>query len=250
MICGTINPDADHFSRVGGNVCPRFGTPDDENALFGVDVAEGEERPEDEEDEEDEEDPEEEDEDETAIQRVRAIEEEEAEALHQQWEMYIHRRKIVLAPLSPYHALIDPHPASVREQTAIMEEDRETIQSIANRGQEMVEDFLENILTRDHLSAEAKTALATRLEDTASMLAVNLDLYVHLDRIRGAYTEYSERHEATMDFITTVSRVTSSTSGRRCIASLCYIRSWHRTGWQQRHRRTKTRVQQDDEEFA
>ena len=183
--CGKEDPEYDHFAR--GKPCPKFGAPGAANALYAEDVfvfggEEGE-----------------------------IDEEQERHRELFRWAMRIQEELLVLRIRRPDGVMVDimpdpfepgamldahqnvlqaiaGHPSIVNLQTEIMNDHRQIMQSLAGRGQDIQRHMEEDGLI------QGRPKFGESLEDAAAKLAINVDLYVHYDRIRAAHTEYSARH--------------------------------------------------------
>ena len=136
------------------------------------------------------------------------------------WAVQVHEQQIVLRsrhpdgtvehivpdlfPFGP-EAVIDAHrnmvqaivahPNIVGLQTEILNEHRQVTQWLAGNSQNMQRRMEDVGLLRD------RPGFGEMLGDVASKLAINVDLYIHFDRIRAAHAEYSARHADIMNFI-------------------------------------------------
>jgi hypothetical protein len=111
---------------------------------------------------------------------------------------------IVADPFGP-GAILDAHrnilqtlaaqPNVVVLQTEIMNDHRQIMLSLAGNGQDVQRTMEDDGLLQN------RPRFGEMLEDVASKLAINVDLYVHYDRIRASHAEYSARHADIMYFI-------------------------------------------------
>ena len=111
------------------------------------------------------------------------------------WNFRIEMEIEMLTTLLPNSVGPATHPAIPAAQREITNDHRSMMQSIANNGVGVQEDMRQEGLL------ERNPDLGERLQDAASKLAINVDLYTWFVRIREAHADYSRRHEDIMNFI-------------------------------------------------
>lgn len=213
-VCGEADPPRSHWSR--GSSCPRFGHPGDERVQFNKDVFE-DEGTFDEEELDDDENPDNEQREvewavDTHIQIVWLLSlrpSDPDDELQDRLELIDQNLEETQAALShiPWaqQALEEGQEDALflserlhgvsQMQTQVLREHQQQMQYIVQNWRDV------EVNLREKGLLDQRPMLALSLRDTAADVLLNLDLYVQLDTVRDAYSEFQRRHGRIMDFI-------------------------------------------------